>query len=920
MRRVRLLSGRLRRFFRKKPRLTAALLAFAIAATLASRVSVAYFLANDDPGDGEVYAQLARNTLEQGVYSADKEAPFAPTFIRVPGYPLFLAGVYSIFGHDNNTAVRIVQAIFDTGTCVLVALIAGAWTEDEKRRWRSRYGGFVLAALCPFIVIYTATILTETLTTFFMAGMTLTATLAFKSQRVRQRFIWWLLTGVLAGAAVMLRPDAGLWAAGIGVTILISGLFLEPEASVRRRSVGVIWQGGALSIAFCLMLVPWTIRNYRLFGLFQPLSPTHAEMPGEFVPYGYQRWLRTWVDDAHYIEPTQWNLDQTTIDIDDLPPTAFDSKEERERVATLLDKYNDPDSSGDESENQTDETDDNSGSDPDEQSDDQSDDQPSDRGDKGNDDEERPGVMTPEIDAAFGEIAQQRVDRSPARYYIVLPARRSASLWFDSHSLYYPFGGQMSPVSEIDYDVHQEYWLPLFTILMWAFTALAIGGMVVLWRSSMLRWLILVLLMTLPRIIFFGTIENPEPRYVVELFVFTAILGGLFLARKRSRKKRPELSQDRLLSVDLFRGIAIAAMVLVNQPGSWNAVYAPLVHAEWNGATPTDWIFPFFLFIVGVSLPFSLARYSFAAGGRLKVHAKIIRRAAVLFLLGLALEAFPYYNIWTAAWFDPFTMRIMGVLQRIAICYLAAALIYLHLNWRTIVGLVGVILLGYWPALTEVSVPGCGVTSLSDQACNLVGYVDRMILGQAHIWSQSRVIDPEGLLSTIPALATTLLGVLAGIWLRAERNESEKGMRMFLMGVSMTALGWTWSWVLPLNKTLWTSSYVLYTGGLAVIVLSVCYWVVEIKGYRTWTWPFTVFGTNAIALYVGSTLMGKALDVVELAGPGTGTVTLKEKIFTLIFLPLASEVNASLLFAVSFVLVWLVLMWLLYRKRIFLKI
>ena len=203
--------------------------------------------------------------------------------------------------------------------------------------------------------------------------------------------------------------------------------------------------------------------------------------------------------------------------------------------------------------------------------------------------------MTPEIDAEFGQIADERIARSPVRSYLFVPAKRAAALWFDSHSLYYPFGGQMSPISDLDYDVSQQYWLPAFTLLMWIYTLLAIAGAMRLWRdranSSNLRWLILIALMTLPRIIFFSTTENPEPRYVVELFAFCAILGAFYIGGLRFRRSESEAVEDtpppssRVLSLDAFRGLTIAAMVLVNEPGTWSAIYAPLKHAEWNGVT-----------------------------------------------------------------------------------------------------------------------------------------------------------------------------------------------------------------------------------------------------------------------------------------------------------------------------------------------
>jgi predicted acyltransferase len=928
--------GRFARSLRRNRKLLWLVVAFAILLTLSSRILIAYYLANDAPGDGVVYARLAKNMLEQGVFSIEEEAPYSPTLIRMPGYPLFIAGVYSIFGHDNNAAVRIVQAVFDTGTCVLVALVAGLWTEKKRRKWQAPIWAFALVAICPFIAIYSATILTETLTTFLMAAMTLTATLALSSERSLRSALLWTATGVLAGVTVLLRPDAGLFAAGIGLTLVITGLFLGGDVPQKllTRLFAVGWKGGIFSLAFLLVLTPWTVRNWRLFGVFQPLAPAHAEMPGEFVAFGYLRWVRTWVDDSRFTEPMLWNLDDNPIRMSSIPAKVFDTPAEKEQVAALLDAYNNPpgsnnkqpagddsndgDQSGLPSEDGGDSSDE---VDPQSDADQTSTDEPdSETGTDSEDEDANAAVkMTPGIDAQFGQIAEERIARSPARYYAWLPAKRSAALWFDSHSLYWPFGGQMSPISDLDYDVSQQWWLPLFTFVTWLYTLGAIAGAVIMWRNeSMRRWLILLALMSLPRIAFFATLENPEPRYAVELFAFTAILGGMWLGnRGRRRVARRELGSDRLVSLDVFRGITIAAMTLVNSPGTWAAVYPPLLHAEWNGATPTDWIFPFFLFIVGVSIAAALGKVRGAATAR-PVYFKIVRRAAVLFGLGLFLEVFPFYNIWTASWFEPSEVRIMGILQRIAICYAIAASIYLHTRWKAQAAIIAAILLGYWALMTLITPPGCDAATFIDTTCNLAGYVDHAILGQGHIRDQSKVVDPEGLLSTLPAIGTTLLGVLAGQWIKTDRDK--KVIVMLAAGCGSSLVGWIWSFWFPLNKTLWTSSYVLYMAGLATIFLGAFYWLIDMKGYKKWATPFVILGTNAIALYVGSSLLGKTLSIVELEAANDTTQTLQERIFSNWFLPLGSPANASLLYATAFVLVWFGIMWLLYRKRIFLKV
>src|SRR5205085_7224149 len=321
-------------------------------AALTFRLNVAHYLANDDPDDGRAYAQLARNLLEQGVFSVDTEPPYNPTLIRLPGYPLFLASVYAIFGHGNNEAVRLVQALIDTATCVLVALIACNWTSDMRRRRASAMAAFVLAAMCPFTTIYVATILTETLTIFLMTALTLTATYALKAETNKAAHAWWAAAGLCAVLAVLMRPDSGLFAAGAGVTLVLVGLLqrrgrTSVEATANEHGwAQKLWhvstRGFVFSLIFALILTPWAWRNWRLFHVFQPLAPAHGEMPDEFVPRGYNLWLRTWIDDGRYVGPMLWALDDQPIKLEQIPERAFDSGEEKARVAALLEQYNHP--------------------------------------------------------------------------------------------------------------------------------------------------------------------------------------------------------------------------------------------------------------------------------------------------------------------------------------------------------------------------------------------------------------------------------------------------------------------------------------------------------------------------------------------------------------------------------------------------
>ena len=346
----------------------------------------------------------------------------------------------------------------------------------------------------------------------------------------------------------------------------------------------------------------------------------------------------------------------------------------------------------------------------------------------------------------------------------------------------------------------------------------------------------------------------------------------------------------RLRSLDAFRGLTIAAMVLVNNPGTWSAVYAPLKHAPWHGLTPTDVIFPFFLFIVGVAIPLAPP----SAG-------RVLRRAAVIFALGIVLNGLPG--------FDWATLRIPGVLQRIAVCYLVAAVLFLTTGWRTQASVTAALLLLYWGAMTLLPVPGHGRGDLGPEG-NLAAWLDRAVLGP-HIWRVARVYDPEGILSTVPAIATTLLGVLTGWWAQTQRPPRVIAAGLALAGVIGTTLGAAWGVWFPVNKALWTSSYAVLTAGLALLVFAACYAAIEIRGWRRWATPFVVLGVNALALFFLSTLVARVLTLIHV-----GDGTLQTWIFERGFAPWASPIDASLAYAVVYLLVWWGAMWLLYRAGV----
>jgi predicted acyltransferase len=366
------------------------------------------------------------------------------------------------------------------------------------------------------------------------------------------------------------------------------------------------------------------------------------------------------------------------------------------------------------------------------------------------------------------------------------------------------------------------------------------------------------------------------------------------------RTERTRCSPERLFSLDLFRGITIAAMIVVNNQSSDEA-YWPLQHAKWNGCTPTDLIFPFFLFIVGVSLVFSShARLERGdSRGALVLHT--IRRSAILFAIGLALNGLAGLPL--GSW------RIPGVLQRIAVVYCAAMLITLFTKIPARVAWIATLLLGYWALMRFVPVPGFGVPGrdipLLHPDANLAAYLDRKLL-LGHLWEGTR--DPEGILSTLPAIATALCGALTGEWLRSERPATRKLAVMFAYGVAGVVAGELWGIWFPINKKLWTSSYVLFTAGCALICLAFCYWLTDIKLHRgRWTRPFLVFGTNAIGAYVISELIG-------------GWLSWRGYTFLHSLAWLDSAALASLAHSLVVLLLCFIPVWVLYRKRIFLKV
>jgi predicted acyltransferase len=372
---------------------------------------------------------------------------------------------------------------------------------------------------------------------------------------------------------------------------------------------------------------------------------------------------------------------------------------------------------------------------------------------------------------------------------------------------------------------------------------------------------------------------------------------------------------ERLLSLDLFRGVTIAAMILVNDPGDGPSAYWPLHHADWNGWTPTDLVFPFFLFIVGVAMAFSFKSRLDRGEPRGRLLKHVLWRGVALFAIGMFLNGFPnHYHL--ASW------RIYGVLQRIAICYVITASLELWTGCRTQIAVAFACLAGYWILMRYIPVPGFGIPThdipLLDPNRNVVAWLDRKLL-MGHLYEGTR--DPEGVLSTIPAVATSLLGLLTGKWLKTTNSPRVKASAMVVAGIVAIALGRTMHLWFPINKKLWTSSYVIFTAGLALIFLAAFYWVSDVKRHRgRWTRPILVFGTNAIAAYFLSEALASALYSINLQGRSGGVMSLQEYVYWRLFAPFASPPNASLLYALAYVTICWAAMAVLYRKGISVKI
>ncbi len=375
---------------------------------------------------------------------------------------------------------------------------------------------------------------------------------------------------------------------------------------------------------------------------------------------------------------------------------------------------------------------------------------------------------------------------------------------------------------------------------------------------------------------------------------------------------------QRLISIDILRGLTIAFMILVNNNGNEAAAYWPLKHAAWNGFTPTDLVFPTFLFLVGMTTVLSTATRLAQGASRQSLFLHVLRRSVVLYLLGIVVNSFPYFHL--------HTMRFYGVLPRIAVCYLIVASLYLiSPSWRAMASLAAMALVGYWILMRFVPVPGYGIPGrdvpLLDRDANLVAWLDRQIFPASHLYEHTR--DPEGLISTLPAVATTLFGVLTGMWLRTQHTLSKKVMGVTIAGVSGVLLGSLWNLTFPINKKLWTSSYVLFAAGLSLLLLALCLLVVDLSsknstnpGRRRFLMVLLVFGTNAISAYVFSELLQSTLGSIH---PRPG-LNLQQWLYWSVQHVVPNLAFASLLYSIGFVAVCWIPASVLYRRKIFIKI
>lgn len=368
------------------------------------------------------------------------------------------------------------------------------------------------------------------------------------------------------------------------------------------------------------------------------------------------------------------------------------------------------------------------------------------------------------------------------------------------------------------------------------------------------------------------------------------------------------MQKQRLIALDVMRGLTIALMIMVNTPGSWAYVYPPLRHAQWHGCTPTDLVFPFFLFIVGVSMYISFKK--FEKGITLESFKKVLKRTVIIFLLGLFLNLYPN--------FDFENVRFLGVLQRIAIAYGITAILCLQFNIKQLIYIISFVLLGYWVLMYFGGNPEDPFSGVA----NIVQKIDLAILGENHMYKGlGFTFDPEGLLSSIPSIGTVLLGYFTGRIISNSSSVISTIKGLLIYGVILIIVGWVWGYAFPINKSLWTSTFVIYTGGLAMVFLALLLWVIDYKGVSKWSRPFIHFGTNPLFIYMFSIIyVLTIISIVKITNSEGVEVSGYSYLFNEVFVPIAGNMNGSLLFAISHIILFWGLTYILYRKKIFIKI
>jgi hypothetical protein len=442
-------------------------------------------------GDSTVYGEIARCLLNHHFFGLERETGWTPTLMRLPGYPFFLAFVFRLFGEDNYTAAMLLQLVFDVLTCFWIAditrrvfsppLQANIGLAGDPGSERAAHTAFVLAAFCPFLVCYVATPLTECLEIFFIAGAVDAAIIAFDTDRLR----WWAISGAACAGAILLRPDGGLILGGIGLPAL---WLISREPARRRRLIAGTLLLGVVALA---PLVPWTLRNWRVFHVFQPLVTTHANDPGEYLPLGWERWLKTWIIDYANVQDVAFQVPGLPIDVGDIPDRAYDSSTQRALVRTLIEQYNVKYS------------------------------------------------MTPEMDRQFAALAEESIRSHPVRYYLLLPAARTADMWFRPRAEIFPLDVHFWQFREDPHDAWCSLGLMLLNLV---YVGAALAAALQLGRR--IRYLPMLLTYPVVRTLFLATTGASEDRYTLECFPFLIVLAAAWIAWREALSRKREAPQS----------------------------------------------------------------------------------------------------------------------------------------------------------------------------------------------------------------------------------------------------------------------------------------------------------------------------------------------------------------------------------------